>query len=511
MATFQVVYDDFSGGQYMGFRPANQPKNTWTGTDVIANANGELIPTGTRLVGTWTQPSTAIGILKEHFYENVNGYFFTDAKRFVKYVHNNGTAFPVTFTAYTASGTGSLSSATYSELHTRFYYLLANGTGGSVYNMTKTGTSTLFYTIPSGQFPDKIIAYKQRLLYFGKNRMYYSGVWDGTQYGAFTTGQYYEFDSNIITMFPRTDDLLVICEDGTYSLTGVLGSGVTIQTLTPGDNVSAGMRNGAIINRNLFYLDESNSNGSIDGRLYRMVGASIQHVASFDYGDYDFQANGFNIAEPGKVIALPNGRLAVQFRSGYSYFESTPGVFAKSKVFTIVEDATSRLTRDYYAQAKSMSGAPDEYMLTAVLNPQSSVTPISVYRTYTNVPGPTRLDANFNYSTNSTCTVNPTGTVELSEYFHNKPFTVKEVFIEYAISDTTSTVSCNIIPTGVIDVPVGTLASVVSATSTETNATSGGYRMYRYWPNNASKGFGVKPQLTITNTFIKRVILNCED
>jgi len=510
MATFQVVYDDFSGGQYMGFRPANQPKNTWTGTDVLANANGELIPGGNRLVGTWTQTVGAEGDIVDHFYENQTGYFFTNGSRFVKYTHNNGTAFPVSFTVYTPSGTGIIASAAFSELHNRFYYLLASGSGGSVYSMTKTGSSALFYTIPSGHLPAKIFAYKQRLVYFGNNRMYYSGVWNGSAYGAFTTGHYYEFDSDIVSMFPRTDDLLAICDDGTYSLTGVLGSGVTIQTLTPGENVSVGMRNGAIVNRSLFYVDEANSNGSIDGRLYRMVGASIQHVASFDYGDYDFQSNGFNIADPGKVVAMPNGRIAVQLRSGYTYFESTPGVFAKSKVFTITETALSRAASQQYAPARPMSGAPDEYLLTAVItNPTNEQ--ISIYRTYTNVPGPTKLDANFNYSTNSTCTVNPTGTVELSEYFHNKPFSVKEVFIEYSISESTSTVSCNIVPTGVVDVPVGTLPSVVSATSTETNATSGGYRMYRYWPNNASKGFGVKPQLTITNTFIKRVILNCED
>lgn len=513
MATFQVVYDDFSGGQYMGFRPANQPKNTWTGTDVLANANGELIPSGTRTVGTWAQPSFNYGIIVDHFYENLNGYFFTSANRFVKYVHNNGTAFPVTFTAYTTTGTGALVSATYSELHSRFYYLLAGGGGsGSVYSMTLSGTSALFYSIPSGQYPSEISVYKQRLVYFGKNRLYYSGVWNGTQYGAFTTGQYYEFDSNLIAVFPRTDDLLVICQDGTYSMTGVLGSGVTIQTLTPGENVSAGMGNGAIVNRSLLYLDESNSNGSIDGRLYRMIGASIQHVASFDYGDYEFKRNGFNIADPGRVTALPNGRVAIQFRSGYTYFESTPGVFARSKVFTITEDATSRTVGGYYRVARSMSGAPDEYILTAVVDPSIGATnPISIYRTYTNVPGPTKLDANFNYSTDSNCTVDPTGTVELSEYFHNKPFSVKEVFIEYSVLGSTSTVSCNIVPTGVVDVPIGTLPSVVSSTSTETNATSGGYRMYRYWPNNAAKGFGVKPQLTITNTFIKRVILNCED
>jgi hypothetical protein len=160
--------------------------------------------------------------------------------------------------------------------------------------------------------------------------------------------------------------------------------------------------------------------------------------------------------------------------------------------------------------AKAGPNAPDEYMLTAVLTNPANNDNVTVYRTYTNVPAPTKLDANFNFSTNSTCTVNPTGTVELSEYWHSRPFTVKEVFIEYSVT-TGGSVSCTIIPTGVVDVPAANLASVVSTAASETSPPAGGYRMYRYWPNNASKGFGAKPQLTITNCFVKRVIMNCED
>lgn len=511
MGTFQVVYDDFSGGQYMGARPANQPKNTWNGTNVIASPNGELIPTGTRTLGTWDDGGSA-GLIDAHFYENVNGYFFTDAPRMVRYTHNNGLTTPISFTTYTPSISGVLVSVAFSELHDRFYALAASGTGGNLYHITKTGTATLFHAFGASTFPQGTAIYKQRVIVWARSKLYYSGVWSGSAYGAFNLStQFYDFDSDIIAIFPRTDDLLVVCEDGTFSLTGVLGSGVTIQTLTPGANVSAGMRNGAIVNRSLFYLDEFNSNGSIDGRLYRMIGASIQAVASFEYGDYDFADNGFNIADPGRVVALPNGRMAAQFRSGVTYFESAPGVFAKSDVFDTLNTGTARSSTGRYRLAEQMPGAPDEYILTAVIAASSgSELDVTIYRTMANVPGPTKLDANFNYSTNSTCIVNPSGTVKLSEYWHNKPFTVKEAFIEYSIT-TGGSVSCTIIPTGVVDVPAANLASVVSTAASETSPPAGDYRMYRYWPNNAAKGFGVIPELTITNCFVKRVILNCED
>lgn len=513
MASFQVVYDDFSGGQYVGNRPANQPKSTWTGLDVLPNANGELIPGGTRLLGTWAP--TASGTINNHIIVDSTGYIFTDAPRMGKYNHTDASA-TTTFTAYSLTSgttlTGTLGGVTYSSLHGRFYATsLANTTSGTVWNITTSGTVASFSTAFTSYAPVGIACYKTRLLVWGQNRLFYSGAWTGTQYGAFNqTTQYYEFDSTIDAVYPRTDDLLVICRDGTYSVTGVFGTGINIQLLTPGANVSPGMIYGAVVNRSLFYLDEATAFGNIDGRLYRMLGASQQPIGSFEYGDYDFADNGYSKNQPGIVTAIPNGRIAVQFRTGKTYFETTPGTFARSQVFTITESSTSRAGTGYYRIGETGPLAPDEYILTAVITAPGTNSNISVYRTYTNVPGPTKLDANFNFSTNSTCTVNPSGSVELSEYWHNKPFTVKEVFVEYSIT-TGGSVSCSIQPTGVVDVPAANLSSVVSTAASETSPPAGGYRMYRYWPNNASKGFGVKPQLTITNCFVKRVILNCED
>lgn len=511
MASFQVVYDDFSGGQYMGFRPANQPKNTWTGNNVLANPNGELIPAGTATVGTYTDTNLGNAII-DHWVVDTTGYFFTDRPRMVKYEHNIGTSFPVTMTNYAMTGlTGSLVSVTYSELHGRFYVLTLSGVSATVWSVTTTGSVASFSTaLTSGGIYNGITTYKQRLLVWGRNRLYYSSAWNGSTYGTMSLSNYYEFDSTILAVFSRTDDLLVICSNGTYSVTGVFGVGITIQTLTPGNNVSSGMQNGDVVNRSLFYIDELGSYGSPDGRLYRMIGASVQNVASFEYGDYPFNTTGESFTQPGIVTALPNGRIAIQFRNGVTYFETTPGTFAKSDIFDITETSTSRSASGMYRAAKPGPSAPDEYMLTAVRTSPGSNSNVTVYRTLTNVPGPAKLDANFDVSANPAPTVNPTGTAELSEYWHNKPFTVKEVFIEYSIT-TGGSVSCTLIPTGVVDVPEANLSSVVSTAASELSPPAGGYRMYRYWPNNAAKGFGIKPQLTITNCFVKRVILNCED
>ena len=518
MATFQVVYDDFSGGQYMGMRPANQPKNTWNGNNVISNANGELIPVGTRTAATFAGVASTTGRIWGHFYGPNEGFIFatygTATSRFLRYNHVNGTAFPVTMTATTLSHRIT-SPVAYSYLAGSFYYggTDTNGLNPSLRSIDPVGnTSNITWSGASPPTINSVHSYKYRLLLRTtlSNRLFYTNVFSGGTYSGLSTSQYYEFNSDILGIYPRTDDVLVVCADGIYSVTGVFGSSINIQLISSEAAVIGTMNQAAIINRDLFYTDGSRfSTGSIDGRLYRMSGISSRPIASFEYGDYYFNDTGQRIASPSSIVSIANSRLTIQFRNGTTYFESAPGVFGKANVWSLAETATSLTNASTYQVAEPIIGCPDEYILTAVVDTTNTASPITAYRTLINTPGPTKLTARFD-TTASTPTVNPTGTVELSEYWHSKPFTVKEMFVEYSIT-TGGSVSASIIPTGVVDVPAATLPSVVSTAASELTPPAGGYRMYRYWPNNASKGFGVKPQLEITNCFVKRVILNCED
>lgn len=620
MATFQVVYDDFSGGQYMGSRPSDQPKNTWTGNNVITNANGELIPTGTITAATFSGVASTSGTIRGHFYDTTQGYLFTlygTSTRLHRYDHANGILFPASTTNTTLTGQIE-TNVTYSGLTTWYYYAATNS---NVYGVSGA-TGLVVSTTAVGQRLSIIKAYKERLVGVSRTnpwRLLFTEPFNGTDFGAWTSTNYYELGSPIVAVFPRTDDLLIICQDGVYSLTGVLGSSVNIQMISPAENLSSGMAQGAVVNRSLFYVDNASVTGNIDGHLYRFIGISQQKYASFEFGDYPFSDTGKKPGLAGNVTPLTNGRLATQFRTGVTYFETTPGTFGRSVVWTINEGLAESIS-NVFSLAQPVYGAPDEYILTAFIDRTNTSSPITIYRTLINVAGPTKLDARFSESKtildykvdtgattgnpgvgyilygsstqtastrinisktdsegyglpttlssltsnnsffirdkansnnyqkwkvtgaptvltdyvevpvtllesggtgttnfadelNITLTfivVNPSGTVELSEYWHSKPFTVKEAFVEYSAT-LDGSVSCSMIPTGVVDVPAANLASVVSTAASETSPPAGGYRMYRYWPNNAAKGFGVKPQLTITNCFVKRVILNCED
>lgn len=511
MGAFQIVYDDFSGGQYMGPRPADQPKNTWHGLDVLATPTGELIPGGTRLAAQHSVAESGGTILDHWIFEQYGYVFvsFTAASKMIRYDHSNGTLFPVGTTSWTLLGTPIGNDVAYSSVTNRFYYpsFVALGTT-QFYRISPTGTSNTTMTGSVDRTINGVKSYKLRLVAWGGNRIYYTGAWSGADFGSWSSANYYEFDSLVLQVYPRTDDLLVICEQGVYSLTGVLGSGVTIQLLSPGPNVSPGMAYGEVVNRSLFYLDAAGTVtlGTLDGRLYQHLGARSSAVGVFQQGDYGYTTNGYVTYEPGRVGALANGRVLAQFKNGYAYFESSPGVFSRSRVHSL---DLARTTANQYKPPKIGPNAPNEYTTLAVRNSAISGQ-IAVYRTFTNIPEPTYLDANFSYSTSSTTTVLPTGTVELAEYWHQKPFTVKEMFIEYSVN-TSGQISAYVEPTGVVDVGPTNLSGSVSNTATDTGQTAGSYRMFRYWPNSASKGFGMKPILTLTNCTVKRVIVNCED
>lgn len=514
MGAFQIVYDDFSGGQYMGPKPANQPKNSWKGDNVIASPNGELIPTGTVLIAR-NNGSTGEEVI-DHWIDSTSGYVFVGnptlslTPRMLVYNHwfaRQSTIQSTTNFTLPATPSGYVAYSAASVATTGFYWTNGSSTS-SFYRTTTAGTTTTMTGTVAANCRN-VIAYKLRLLTFAVSRLYYTATWSGTSFGSWSSTQYYEFDSPIINVYPRTDDLLVICSGGVYSVTGVFGSSVNIQMIIPASGVSDGMKSGDVIGRTLYYLDLPNdvSNSSLDGRLYRLAGASTTPTASFELDDYYTNESGYTTNFLGNITSLTNGRMATQFKTGWTYSESTPGVFTRNKAFT------KTFTQSNYGSfiAKPATSAPNDYVCTAT-SAETTGGRVEIFRTLVNVPRPMFVDSI--YQTAATAayapSVLPVGTVELSEYWHQKPFTVKEMFIEYS-AGTTGSLSAYVEPTGVIDVPAATLSSVVSTTTTDSSPPAGSYRMYRYWPNNASKGFGMKPVLTLTNCTVKRVIINCED
>jgi hypothetical protein len=517
MGSFQITYDDFSGGQYMGNRSTNLPKNQWHGTNVIATPNGGIIPTMSEVAGTWAVTgSPTFGSIYDHWVLSSDSYAFvtttsdyiTFTSRLVKTLGiNDGQVFPSTGVPYSLTGVLNGNVAFYPAT-SLFYYI---STAGTIYSVTTTGTVTSISTAMAGLGLLNITSYGYRLLAWGgtnataKKRLYYSD----TTLGTWSTANYYEFSGTILNVLPRTNDLLVICDTGVFSLVGVLGASITNQLIVPQENVTEGMRDAVVVGRSAYFLDQL-ANGSLDGRIYRLTGSSVQSVEVMKISD-TVATTGL---EQGRVMAVNDGRIVIMLRSGTCYAETSKGQWCRFEN-NILASLNSNLEKQIQVGRAGIRSL-NEYFAVALFNNITKSIEVRRYVHNTIIPVPSGdfFSPGFPLGFGN---VYPFGQVSLAEYWHSKPFTVKEMFVEYspikpAVQE--AVVNASIQPTGNVDVLIQDISSMQSSSITNiVNSTTvdNTYVFERFRPNNASKGYGVIPKLDFQAATIKRVILNCED
>jgi len=508
MASFQIVYDDFSGGQYMGPRSTNWPKNTWFGQNAIALPNGRLCPVGYEQCGANGGVTSATGAkIMDSWTVGANNYSFviwsgTTSKMCRITSVNYGPGFPITTTDTSLTGTIG-GKVAYVPNEAKFYYVNTNsGTFGYIRSVTTAGTGASVSTaLGTGTGITNLALYGYRLVAWGPTtkRLYYSD----TALTGWSTSQYYEFNGQILNVLPRTNDLLVICDTGVYSVVGVLGSSVTIQLIVPAQNVTEGMRDATVVGRNVYFLDQQRS-GSLDGNIYQLLGSSVQAIATMNLDDVNDADDGY---EKGRIQAIADGRLAVVLRSGVVYSQTSHGRWARTN---ISYDPTDTGETNQIVIARPGPESQNEYFIVGMVQDDTKF-PIKWYRAINNVITGTNTDEDFIFTGSASVSTNvPTAEVELSEYWHQKPFTVKEVLVEWAnAGNGTPVVAVTMKPTGLVDVSSANYTQSDWAYAQETS--NGDLVVSRFRGDDAPRGYGIKPFLSFDAALINRVILNCED
>jgi hypothetical protein len=509
MGSFQIVYDDFSGGQYMGPKSTNLPKNSWHGNNVIAIPNGRLCPVGYEQAGSNAGVASATGaqIMDSWTVGAVNYSFViwsgTTSKMCRLLSVNNGSTFPIGSTDTSLTGTLG-GKVAFVPAEGKFYYVNTNsGTFGYIRSVTTGGTDASVSTaLGSGTGITNLALYGYRLVAWGPTtkRLYYSD----TALTGWATSQYYEFNGQILNVLPRTNDLLVICDTGVFSVVGVLGSSITIQQIVPQQNVTEGMRDATIVGRNVFFLDQQRS-GALDGNIYRMVGSSVDSVATMDLPDVVAAEDGY---EKGRIQSISDGRIVVVLRNGIVYTQTSHGRWAR---LLIAYDATETGETNQITIARPGPEAQNEYFIVGIVQNDAKF-PIKWYRVINNVITGTDTDQDFVFfGSASASTSAPTGEVELAEYWHSKPFTVKEVLVEWEdAGNDTPQVALKIEPTGLVDVDSADYTQSDWAYAQETS-TPGNLVLSRLRGDDGPRGYGAKPIISFTAALINRVILICED
>jgi len=513
MASFQIVYDDFSGGQYMGPRSTNWPKNTFSGEDAIANTYGEVMAGGGMYTAYIQSPVTNSTqakvmdqwIIGENIYSFCQWYASsTWTAKMLSFNVANGTVFPSP-TVTTTSLTGQIGGkVAYDNSNSKFFYVRSDGgSAGYIRSVTTSGTDASVSTALGATGITNIALYGYRLVAWGdtSKRLYYSN----TDLATFSTSQYYEFTGEVLNVLPRSNDLLVVCTTGVFSLVGVLGSSVTIQLILPGANMPEGMRDAIIVGRNAIFPDNSRS-GNLDGRLHEMIGSTIRPIANIDFNSIQY-VGAIGGYEQMRCFNAPDSGIAIVLKSGSVYVRRQDGVW---KFMSNSYVGVTRSNTDQIHIARPGVNAQNEYIIATFVDADENYQ-IRFDRGIYGVTDTTYLDHDFRTTTTASGeAMAPSGTARLAEYWHSKPFSVKNAIIEWT-GRTNSYITVQIIPTGVVDTPGADVFDGRSEYLDTTLDASYVFNTERIFVNNAQKGYGVKISVSMYDSRVKRVILNCED
>ena len=514
MGSFQLTFDDFTGGHFMGDKVQNQPANTWTGENIVQNPKGELVPVGATLASTTTKPAgtyTALAVY-DHWIVGENAYVFarwtgtSDTSQMIvdklDYITGGSTTYTVT---------GKLvGDVAYDAENAQFFYLTDQSV---VRKITTAGTDTSVSTVfPTNEALTNVALSGFRLLLWGptKKRLYYSNAARTT----FAVTDYYEFEANIIGVYPRPNDILVITEEGAYSMVGVLGSSITIQRILAVNDVMDGMRDGAISGRSLVFCDSSKV-GLIDSRLYELGGSSVVPIATFNTNT--FLANLVDAEQIVRVQSVNDGRVCAAWSNGEVFIADKNMVWA----FLKSSDGSTTAGANRFCISRFAVNSHNEFFAIAWVD--TTALSVKLVRYVHNFPLPCKSGYSFIYSSNVNSSSGATGTVTLAEYWHNKPMNVRDVLAEVVFDDKNKIavsgnvgIGCTVTPLGVVDTAPADVPNLTTSTQTYTtsNASLTGTpirTIYRFRTDSAAKGYGVSIQMSVNSVRLRRVIVTCED
>ena len=517
MGSFAITYDDFSGGHYMGNKSAALPSNTWYGTNAILNPKGELIPGVAGRVHTFSPPSSQVSGriwygwtsgAESHFvvtYANSGG---TNTSRLHSIAISNGTVVSTNTRTLTGRVLGQCA-VTREGGTVQFLYYVDRTTGNVRRYSTLSSSDTLVSNVLAGQAVDSVVNYKFRLLVWGSDstnpgRLFYSSATKN----SFSLTDYYDFDGPIANVIPRSNDVLVITSDGIYSATGVFGSSLNIQLIAPPNELLPGMVGAKASGRAIYFPGEASSPYVHDGRIYELLGATTTEVVRLGLED-------LNSSLPDKINlnVIEGGNLAVMISNGATYIRKSDLTFVRMITGPVNNGLFGVRVQSYVCDSlpPAVGQQYDTIAATMTTGLQVEVHVIGHARNY-----PAAVLGTYEPSSAS---------VQLSEYWHQRPMVVREVLVE-AVYDFSqdepifftgnASVAVTIKPVGAVDYTVLQTPSLTSSTQTYTtpltaSITNGSRVLHRFRTDDAIRGYGFYPQITWQGCRIRRVIAVCED
>lgn len=523
---FDVVYDDFTGGHYMGPTQANQPRNTWTGANVICTADqGFLMPDG-----GWTKPA-------DPAYSPSSAPVITPPATFPPPLLSPSGAFNLDVVFGTSLGStiyrqnpvggsaGTLGTTAAGPLHSAVVTMLGNrlafvnGAGGaSAYLVTSSGTSTTVTT--SANF--SLGMWWWNNFGFGcgnlSNRLYFSAAGDPTSWPAANYVDIGESGRYIQAIVPTNEALYIGKSDGWWVLTGVPGQTATLRRLTRIGIVGPPGNGGSTPPTPVWAAAACETRQGILFRSERGPGLNLlrgTQVDQFAYMPYGEQV-GYVVPAGEYVQVLTTGDTLTEQAHMFVWSDVNRRWRHKPMPTPASQGATSQGIR----WAPALDGDVAADWLYAVSIEGYSGSSFGLYTWYANrEPLEPQVDA-FGYY--------DTATVTLSEYSQATPFAVKEMIVEVdfgqpATQGAQRSVKASVVTQSVTDLdqtfPIDTGDLAVPFSSSQfgktwqnANTTRRGHRQtVRFAPTDGAAGtLTAAPVIEMTGVKVRRVILRCE-
>lgn len=526
---FDVVYDDFTGGHYMGPTQANQPRNTWTGPNVICTADqGFLMPDGglTKMTSEIVSAGTSEAISQPiAFRDPANpvtsnaSIFFTrrGSTTIYRVVMETNTITPL---ATTANNTTPLAAT--SVLGNRVAFQRETSSSVTMYLCTYGGTVTTV-TVPVdftlGTWWWGNFAFGATL---GSNRLYFSAAGDPTSWPANNYFDVGESGYSIISVVPTGDVLYVGTSAGWWAISGVPGQTASLRKLaTPGI--------GGLPQAGAFYPQHACGASLINqGVLFRSPRGALVNVLSGSTVRAFAHSPGLPGSNDAAVDMVTSaGDLTCVLDTTYSADRTynAARLFLWSdlhrrwrvKSLPTAAQVSAALGVRYWTVEDRDALGTNLYLIGAETNGVNNVDLVGWYAP--KEPVDPQTDANGYYDT---------ATVTLSEYSQPTPFAVKEMIVELdfgqpATQGAQRTVKASVVTQGVTDldqtfaVDTGDLAVPFSSSQfakswQNANNTRRGHRQtIRFAPTDgAAATLTAAPVIEMTGVKVRRVILRCE-
>lgn len=484
---FDVVYDDFSGGYFVGPRAAEQPKNTWRGLDVMAVASDGMLMAHKPVASDTTTfsalgPSYGLVLPTDAIYIHGGGATMkystnaTDPTAFTNHDRDaSGEELGWTWSSYTLGG-GYTFSGTPVYFNGSVYTII----DGSPMKLAQGGTAGA--TLP-GTTPRLLTAWGSWLLVANGKRVYFCDPYDPTSWPA---ANYFDVgNSAVVGMVPTPNALIVATYEAFWQVTGVLGETTVVRQINvegPPDPTSG------------LVVADATSEGALmtAGRAYdkslamMLTGTALRPVAWDSSWSYSESAIDLKMAKSGSHFIIYGN--ANQF-----YVRAPNGTWR-------------RLTANAAQKPVIQAAHPDAAYTIFAVNGTIYLYPLE--------PSSPMIDTSGAF---------PSATASLAPIERKRPFTVREVVAEvdfgYARNSAeeaaTRSLSVSMATPGGEDISARVVSSRASTAATvnygAVAADGTMVQANRLLVNDGGPTYWAQPKVTLKGVKLRRLIVRCTE